>query len=72
MGVIIGSAVLSSAMTLLWSKQNIFAACLSPILGLACSLVAWLVTTKKQYGEITVETSGQKYIHLLLRTGFDN
>ncbi|EOD43650.1 putative urea active transporter protein [Neofusicoccum parvum UCRNP2] len=58
MGVIISSAVLPASLTLMWSKQNWAAATFSPPLGLMCSLIAWLVTTKKQYGEITVETSG--------------
>ena len=38
-GVIISSAVLPAVLTLLWNKQNIYAVCLSPILGLACSLI---------------------------------
>ncbi|KZZ97920.1 Sodium/solute symporter [Ascosphaera apis ARSEF 7405] len=38
--------------------QNAIAAALSPVLGLACALIAWLVTTKKQYGVFTVETTG--------------
>lgn len=58
MGVIISSAVLPAAMTLLWSGQNMIAATLSPILGLACSLIAWLVTAKKQYGNLSVESTG--------------
>lgn len=59
MGVIISSAVLPASLTLLWKKQNVYAATISPILGLACSLTAWLVTTKVKYGEITVDTSGK-------------
>lgn len=59
MGVIISAAVLPAALTLLWKKQNVWAATLSPILGLACSLTAWLATTKLKYGDITVETSGE-------------
>ncbi|KAI5843885.1 Sodium:solute symporter family-domain-containing protein [Morchella snyderi] len=58
MGVMISSAVLPASLTLLWKKQNKWAATFSPILGLACSLVAWLVTTKAQFGEITVKSSG--------------
>ncbi|KAF8417200.1 Sodium:solute symporter family-domain-containing protein [Tirmania nivea] len=59
MGVIVSSAVLPAALTLLWKGQNVYAAALSPILGLACSLVGWLVTTKVKYGIITVDTSGK-------------
>ncbi|KAK2740591.1 hypothetical protein FQN55_008800 [Onygenales sp. PD_40] len=58
MGVIISSAVLPMSLSLLWKQQNWIAASLSPILGLAVSLTAWLVTTKKQYGVLTVETTG--------------
>lgn len=59
MGVIVSSAVLPAALTLLWKGQNVWAATLSPILGLICALVGWLVTTKVKYGEITVDTSGK-------------
>lgn len=61
MGVIISSAVLPVTLTLLWSKQNKWAAMLSPPLGLVCALIAWLVTTKKQFGELTVDSLGSNY-----------
>lgn len=62
MGVIISSAVLPATLTLMWSKQNTIAATLSPILGLASSLIAWLVTAKKQSGNLSVDSTGSKYI----------
>ncbi|CAA9956777.1 Urea active transporter [Pyrenophora teres f. maculata] len=59
MGVIISSAVLPATLTLMWKGQNKWAATLSPILGLCCSITAWLVTTSKlNDGVITVATSG--------------
>ncbi|KAF2030541.1 urea active transporter [Setomelanomma holmii] len=58
MGVIISSAVLPATLTLMWSGQNWWAATLSPPLGFACSLTAWLVTAKKEGGELTVATTG--------------
>ncbi|KAK9383082.1 Sodium:solute symporter family-domain-containing protein [Kockiozyma suomiensis] len=59
MGVIISSAVIPATLTLMWSKQNLLAATLSPVLGLACSLIAWLVTASKQNdGVLTVDTTG--------------
>ncbi|KAI9263268.1 Sodium:solute symporter family-domain-containing protein [Phascolomyces articulosus] len=61
MGVLISSAVIPLTLTLLWSKQNIYAAAIAPVFGLCCSLVAWLVTTQSLYGEITVFTSNQNY-----------
>ncbi|PGH12931.1 hypothetical protein AJ80_06536 [Polytolypa hystricis UAMH7299] len=58
MGVIISAAVLPVSLSLLWKDQNWVAAAFSPILGLAVSLTAWLVTAKKQYGVLTVATTG--------------
>lgn len=61
MGVIISAAVFPGAMTLVWKGQNWIAAAASPVLGLACSLIAWLVTTKTHYGEFTVASTGANY-----------
>ncbi|CAK36917.1 hypothetical protein CBS115989_979 [Aspergillus niger] len=61
MGVIISSAVFPGAMSLIWKHQNWIAAAASPPLGLAVSFIAWLVTTKKQYGILTVTTTGANY-----------
>ena len=59
MGVIISSAVLPATLTLMWKGQNFWAATLSPVLGLCCRLIAWLVTTSKlNDGVISVATSG--------------
>ncbi|CAF4371482.1 unnamed protein product [Rotaria sp. Silwood2] len=57
MGVIISSAIIPGALTLIWNRHSKWAACLSSPLGLSCSLTAWLVTIKAKYGAITVETS---------------
>lgn len=64
MGVIISAAVLPASLTLLWSKQSWAAATFTPILGLACSLIAWLVTAQRQSGELTVASTGAKYVYL--------
>lgn len=58
MGVIISSAVLPATLTLMWSKQNWWAGTLSPPLGFACSLIAWLVTAQKESGELTIASTG--------------
>lgn len=60
MGVIISAAVIPGSLTLLWKGQNWIAAALSPPLGLAVALIAWLVTTKSLYGELNVTTTGAK------------
>ncbi|KAL2148260.1 hypothetical protein VTH82DRAFT_2408 [Thermothelomyces myriococcoides] len=58
MGVIISAAVLPATLTLIWSGQNKWAASLSPIIGLGCALTAWLVTAKKECGNLGVECTG--------------
>ena len=60
MGVIISSAVLPATLSLMWSQQNLAAAALTPILGLICSLTAWLVTAKKEGGDLSVKSTGAK------------
>jgi Na+/proline symporter len=60
MGVIISAAVIPGALTLLWKQQNWVAAACSPVLGLAVALIAWLVTAKKEFGQLNVETTGSK------------
>jgi urea-proton symporter len=58
MGVIVSSAVLPAALTLMWDKQNWAAATFTPILGFICSMIAWLVTAKKQGGSLSVDSTG--------------
>jgi SSS family transporter len=58
MGVIISSAVIPATLTLMWSGFNWHAATFSPPLGLVCSLIAWLVTAKKEGGDVSVASTG--------------
>ncbi|ORY55617.1 Sodium:solute symporter family-domain-containing protein [Pseudomassariella vexata] len=58
MGCIISSAVIPATLTLVWNGQNKWAAAMSPILGLAFALIAWLVTAKKQCGNLGVDCTG--------------
>jgi SSS family transporter len=58
MGIIISSAVIPGALTLLSKRQSKVAVCFSPPLGFVCSLSTWLVTSKVRFGVITIETSG--------------
>lgn len=53
MGVIIGGAVLPSALTLLSSKQNWAAATFTPILATAFAILSWLVSTKTLVGSVS-------------------
>ncbi|KAI2632874.1 Sodium:solute symporter family-domain-containing protein [Xylaria nigripes] len=58
MGCIISSAVLPAALTLVWSGQNKWAVALSPPIGLAFALIAWLVTASKECGSLDVACTG--------------
>ena len=57
MGIIILSTVLHGILTLLWNRQSKLAVCLSPPLGLVCSIISWLLTTKYSFGIINIQTS---------------
>jgi urea-proton symporter len=58
MGCIVSSAVIPATLTLVWDGQNKWAATLSPIIGLAFALVAWLVTARKSCGALDVTCTG--------------
>lgn len=64
MGIIISAGVLPACLSLLWKGQNVYAASLSPIVGFALALVAWLVTAKGYYGAVNVTTTGADYATL--------
>jgi urea-proton symporter len=58
MGVLISAAVLPAALTLLWKGQNKWAATLTPPVGTALAIIAWLVTAKQKCGKLTIECTG--------------
>lgn len=58
MGVLISAAVLPATLTLLWKGQNKWAAALSPPIGTALAIIAWLVTAKKKCGKLDIECTG--------------
>lgn len=57
MGIIISSAVIPGILSIISKQQSNWAVCLSPLLGLFSAIIAWLVTTKVQYGVINIQTS---------------
>lgn len=57
MGVIIGGAVLPSALTLLSKNQNWAAATFTPPIATALAIMLWLVCTKSKFGSVTVDTT---------------
>lgn len=57
MGVIVSSAVVPATLTLMWKRQNKIAAAATPVLGLFCAIITWLVTAQKQSGHLSVEST---------------
>lgn len=57
MGVIIGGAVLPSALTLLSRKQSVWAARLTPPIATGLAIMSWLLCTWKKFGVINVDTT---------------
>ncbi|KAF3918849.1 hypothetical protein ABW20_dc0102137 [Dactylellina cionopaga] len=58
MGVVISSAVLPAACTMLSTKQNKIAVIATPILGTICSFIGWFVMAWKKFGVINVASTG--------------
>jgi hypothetical protein len=58
MGIIVSSAVIPATLTLMWKGQNTIAATAAPVLGLICSLTAWLVTAQNEGGSLSVSSTG--------------
>ncbi|KAI1334671.1 solute symporter family transporter [Xylariaceae sp. FL0016] len=58
LGVIVGGASIPVGLVLLWSRMSTVATLVSPWIGLALGILAWLITTQYRSGEITVLTSG--------------
>ncbi|KAK5125938.1 hypothetical protein LTR85_011293 [Meristemomyces frigidus] len=61
MGLIIGGAVFPAAFTLCWAGQTKFGAIAGCIVGLAAGLIAWLVQAQREYGELSVASTGGSY-----------
>ncbi|GAO15447.1 uncharacterized protein UV8b_02223 [Ustilaginoidea virens] len=58
MGVLISAAVIPATLTLLWDGQNRWAAAVSPIVGTACAIAAWLATASRTCGALDVACTG--------------
>jgi len=59
MGVVLGSAVVPIALSITWKKANKWGCIAGSIVGFACGIIAWLVTTSTlNGGKINVTTSG--------------
>ncbi|KAK6064438.1 sodium symporter family protein [Seiridium cupressi] len=60
-GCLMGGGSFPIAAVVLWDRTSTLAAQVSPILGLACGLTAWMVTTKLRSGTINITTTGDSF-----------
>lgn len=65
MGILIGSAVVPIAATLLWKRTQKYFAIFGAIGGLVAGVAVWLGTTAIMYGVVSVQTTGNEMPLLL-------
>ena len=68
MGLLIGGAVFPTAFAITWQGQTSLGAISGALGGLAAGLIAWLVTARQYFGEVTVSTTGEEYSTLAGKT----
>ena len=56
-GVVVDSAIVPMACTVMWRKQSRIAVTLSPTICSTAAIMAWLLTAYTHYGEVTLETT---------------
>lgn len=61
MGLLIGGAVFPAAFAITWRGQTRAGAVSGALAGLGVGLLAWLVTAKHYYHELSIETTGLEY-----------
>ncbi|TVY58251.1 putative urea active transporter 1 [Lachnellula cervina] len=55
-GILVDSAIVPMACTIMWSKQSKFAVIASPTISSACGIIAWLLTARSTEGVLTIAT----------------
>ncbi|TVY48041.1 putative urea active transporter [Lachnellula occidentalis] len=55
-GILVDSAIVPMACTIMWSKQSKFAVIASPTISSACGILAWLLTARSTEGVLTIAT----------------
>ncbi|RDW60681.1 sodium symporter [Coleophoma cylindrospora] len=53
-GILVDSAIVPMACTIMWSKQSKFAVIASPVISSAAAILAWLLTARHTTGVITI------------------
>ena len=68
MGLLIGGAVFPAAFAITWRGQTSAGAISGALSGLVAGQIAWLVTARQYFGEISVSTTGEEYSTLAGKT----
>lgn len=55
-GILVDSAIVPMACTIMWRKQSRFAVIASPVISSAAGILAWLLTARSTEGAISIET----------------
>lgn len=55
-GILVDSAIMPMACTIMWRKQSRFAVIASPVISSAAGILAWLLTARSTEGAISIET----------------
>lgn len=55
-GILVDSAIMPMACTIMWSKQSKLAVIASPLISSACAVLAWMLTAKSTQGSISIAT----------------
>jgi len=58
-GIIVDSAIVPMACTILWKKQSTAAVILSPLISSAAAIAAWLGTAYTHFGSVTLATTSE-------------
>ncbi|KUJ13090.1 Na+/solute symporter [Mollisia scopiformis] len=58
-GIIVDSAIIPMACTLMWKKQSKAAVILSPLISSTAAIAAWLATAYTHFGSVTIATTSE-------------
>lgn len=58
-GILVDSAVIPMACTIMWKKQSLAAVLIAPILCSTVAVLAWLLTAYTHYGSVTIATTSE-------------
>lgn len=58
-GIVVDSAIVPMACTVMWKKQSKLAVIASPLISSAAAIIAWLTTAYTHYGSVTLATTSE-------------